>query len=87
MKKPKLSVVMATFNEESNLARCLESVKAIADEIVIVDGESTDKTVGIAKKFKATISKILFGLCHTVYPKVEDVIIANVDNKFVLFEH
>ncbi|KKU64800.1 MAG: Glycosyl transferase family 2, partial [Candidatus Amesbacteria bacterium GW2011_GWA1_47_16] len=55
MKKPKLSVVMATFNEESNLARCLESVKAIADEIVIVDGESTDKTVGIAKKFKAKV--------------------------------
>src|SRR3972149_11020208 len=55
MKKPKLSVVLATFNEESNLARCLESVKAIADEIVIVDGESTDKTVGIAKKFKAKV--------------------------------
>ena len=55
MSKTKLSVVLATFNEEANIARCLESVKDIANEIVIVDGESTDKTVEIAKKFGARI--------------------------------
>lgn len=51
----KLSVVLAVYNEEKFLGRCLESVEKIADEIVIVDGESTDKTVEIAKKFKAKI--------------------------------
>ena len=51
MSKTKLSVVLATFNEEANIARCLESVKDVANEIVIVDGESTDKAVEIAKKF------------------------------------
>ncbi len=51
----KLSVVLATHNEEANLARCLDSVKDIASEIVIVDGTSTDKTVEIAKKYKARI--------------------------------
>src|SRR5258706_5524892 len=50
-----LSVVLAVFNEEKNLAACLETVKDIADEIVIVDGSSVDKTVEIAKKFGAKI--------------------------------
>lgn len=50
-----LSVVLATFNEEKNLSACLDSVKDLADEIIIVDGSSTDKTVEIAKKYKAKI--------------------------------
>ena len=55
MKDIKLSVVLAVFNEEKNLARCLESVKSLADEIVIVDGQSTDQTPAIAGKFKARV--------------------------------
>lgn len=52
----KLSVVLATFNEEKNIARCLEAVKDVADEIVIVDGTSSDKTVEIAKKYGAKVT-------------------------------
>lgn len=51
----KLSVAMATFNEEHNIERCLSSIKDIADEIVIVDGSSTDRTVEIAKLYGARI--------------------------------
>lgn len=51
----RLSVALATFNEERCLADCLESVKTLADEIVIVDGSSTDKTVEIAKNFGAKV--------------------------------
>jgi len=51
----KLSVAIATFNEESNIADCLSSVKGIADEIIIVDGTSVDKTVEIAKQFGAKV--------------------------------
>src|ERR1700722_11004419 len=51
----KLSVALAVFNEEKNLEACLSSVKDIADEIVIVDGTSTDRTVEIAKKFGARV--------------------------------
>ena len=47
----KLSVVIITLNEEENIARCLASVKPIADEIVIVDGLSKDKTVDICNSF------------------------------------
>jgi len=51
----KLSVALAVFNEENNLEGCLDSVKDIAQEIIIVDGSSSDKTVEIAKKFDARI--------------------------------
>jgi glycosyltransferase involved in cell wall biosynthesis len=47
----KLSVVIITFNEEKNIGRCLESVKEIADEIVVVDSISTDKTRAICEAF------------------------------------
>ncbi|NVO03401.1 MAG: glycosyltransferase family 2 protein [Bacteroidetes bacterium] len=39
-----LSVVIITFNEERNIGRCLDSVKEIADDIVVIDSFSTDKT-------------------------------------------
>lgn len=45
-----LSVVLATLNEEKNILDCLDSVRNLADEIIVVDGESTDKTVELAKK-------------------------------------
>jgi glycosyltransferase involved in cell wall biosynthesis len=53
----KLSVVIITLNEEKNIARCLESVKDIADEIVIVDSFSTDKTEEICKKYNVRFIK------------------------------
>jgi glycosyltransferase involved in cell wall biosynthesis len=43
-----LSVVIITFNEEENIGKCLESVKQVADEVVVVDSFSTDKTPAIA---------------------------------------
>lgn len=46
----KLSVVIITFNEERNIDRCLQSLKAVADEIVVVDSFSKDKTEEICKK-------------------------------------
>jgi len=53
--KNTLSVVLAVRNEENNLGRCLDSVKNIADEIIVVDEYSSDKTVEIAKKYNAKI--------------------------------
>lgn len=53
--KNKLSVAIATYNEEKNIGDCLDSIKDIADEIIIVDGTSSDRTVEIAKTFGAKI--------------------------------
>lgn len=55
MKKNTLSVVLAVYNEEENLRRCLDSIKNLADELVIVDGGSKDKTLDISKEFGAII--------------------------------
>lgn len=60
----KLSVVLATFNEEDNIGPCLESVKDIAQEMVIVDGTSTDRTVEIAKSYGA---KVLVTENHQIF--------------------
>jgi glycosyltransferase involved in cell wall biosynthesis len=45
----KLSVVIITFNEERNIANCIDSVRGIADEILVVDSFSTDATQSICK--------------------------------------
>ena len=51
----KVSAVINTYNEERNLDRCLKSVADFADEIIVVDMHSSDKTVEYAKKYKAKI--------------------------------
>lgn len=55
MKKVKTSVVINTYNEEKNIERCLCSAKGFADEIIVVDMHSSDRTVDIAQKFGAKI--------------------------------
>lgn len=45
-----LSVVITAWNEEKNLPRAVASVKDLADEIIVVDTESTDKTVVVARE-------------------------------------
>jgi glycosyltransferase involved in cell wall biosynthesis len=50
----KLSAILITKNEEANIERCLRSV-AWVDEIIVVDSESSDNTVDIARTFKAKV--------------------------------
>jgi glycosyltransferase involved in cell wall biosynthesis len=47
----KLSATIITLNEEKNIARCLESLQQVADEIVVLDSYSTDQTEEICKKY------------------------------------
>lgn len=76
---PKLSVVIITFNEEKNIARCLDSVKDVADEIVVVDSFSTDKTEEICRNrgvkfvqhaFPGHIEQKNYALTQSTYPHV-----------------
>jgi glycosyltransferase involved in cell wall biosynthesis len=49
----RLSACLITLNEEQNLGRSLDSLRAVADEIIIVDSGSTDRTEAIAREYGA----------------------------------
>ncbi len=49
-----ITVIILTKNEEQNIEKCIESVKW-CDEIILIDDNSTDKTLQIAKKYKTII--------------------------------
>lgn len=51
MPEVKLSAVIITLNEERSIGRCLQSLQGVADEIVVVDSFSTDKTEEACKRF------------------------------------
>jgi len=56
----KISFAIITFNEEKNIARAIRSVSAIADEIVVLDSGSADRTVEIASGFGASVHQNKF---------------------------
>ena len=49
-----ISLCMIVKNEEDTIARCLESVKDIVDEINIVDTGSTDQTKEVLRRYTAS---------------------------------
>ena len=55
MKEPGISLFVITKNEAHNIAACLDSARALVQEIIIVDSYSTDGTVRICEKFGARI--------------------------------
>ena len=55
MPSPSLSAVIIAFNEEHNLPRCLDSLEGIADEVLVVDSGSTDRTVSLAEERGARV--------------------------------
>ena len=55
---PRISLAMIVRNEAEGLARCLSSVAAGVDEIIIVDTGSTDDTIAIARKFTDRVCEL-----------------------------
>lgn len=61
-----LSVVIITLNEERNIGRCLQSVEGIADDVVVVDSGSSDRTEAICLEHKGRfISHPWLGFAET----------------------
>lgn len=52
-----ISIVLATYNEERNIKTCLDSVRKWADEMIVVDGSSSDGTRRIARRLGAQVIK------------------------------
>ena len=76
-----LSLSMIVKNEEKYLAQCLNSVKSIVDEMVIVDTGSMDKTVEIAKSFKA---KLIHHPWTNDFEEARNVSLEHATGKWVL---
>ena len=51
----KVSVVISTRNRQDSLGRTIRSVKGLADEIIVIDNQSTDNTAGVAKGLGAKV--------------------------------
>ncbi len=56
--KKKLSVIIITRNEEEMIEDCLKSIGNWADEILVIDDASTDKTLDIAKRYGVRIDSL-----------------------------
>lgn len=56
----KISGVILTFNEERNIARCIESIQSVVDEIIVVDSFSTDRTAEICQSFNVRFEQYPF---------------------------
>ncbi|MBL0071645.1 MAG: glycosyltransferase family 2 protein [Bacteroidetes bacterium] len=57
----RISVAILTFNEERNIRRCIDSVLAVADEIVVIDSFSSDTTVSICESLGVKVVQHAFG--------------------------
>lgn len=53
--KPTVSVVILTFNEDKHIARAIRSVTPFADQVIVIDSGSSDKTVGISRGLGALV--------------------------------
>lgn len=77
-----LSLCLITKNEEKNISRCINSVKDIIDEIVVVDTGSTDRTVEIAKSFGAKVIQVKW---EDDFSKARNAAIENATGDWILF--
>jgi glycosyltransferase involved in cell wall biosynthesis len=77
---PKLSVVIITFNEEDQISRCIDSVQGIADEVLVLDSFSTDRTEAICKEKNAVFHQHVFD----GYIEQKNRALAMASNDFIL---
>jgi glycosyltransferase involved in cell wall biosynthesis len=76
-----LSVVIITYNEEKNIGRCIRSAQGVADEILVVDSFSTDRTAAIVKELGGK----LFQRAFTGYGAQKNAGTALAAHDYILF--
>src|SRR6187402_2161300 len=76
-----LSVVIITFNEEKNIRRCIDSVSEVADEIVVLDSFSTDRTAQLVEEMGGQLYRQPF----TGYGAQKNAATALASNDHILF--
>lgn len=76
-----LSVVIITFNEEKNIKRCIDSVKTVADEVIVMDSFSTDRTCEMSRELGATVYQRVF----TGYGDQKNTAVSHARHPMILF--
>lgn len=76
-----LSVIIITKNEEKNIERCLDSIKNLANEIILVDSGSTDQTLNIAKEYT---DKIFFRQWDDDFSAQKNYALSKTSNDWIL---
>ena len=77
-----ISACVITKDEEKNIDRCLESIKNIVDEIIIVDTGSNDNTVNVAKRYS---NKIFHYVWEDDFSKARNFAIEKANGDYILF--
>ena len=76
-----LSACLIVKNEEKRLPQCLDSLRSLADEIIVVDTGSRDRTIAIAKKYQARVFN--FEWCDD-FSQARNYAIAQAKGKWIL---
>jgi len=76
-----LSACLIVKNEEQRLSQCLESLRSLTDEIIVVDTGSSDRTIAIAKKYQARVFH--FDWCDD-FSQARNYAIAQAKGKWIL---
>ena len=82
MSRLNLTVIILTFNEEKHISRCINSIKDIVLDIVLIDSYSSDKTVEIAESLGARVFQNAWRNYATQFQWGLDN--ANIDSKWVM---
>jgi glycosyltransferase involved in cell wall biosynthesis len=76
-----LTVIVLTHNDEEHIVDCLELLK-FADELIVVDDESTDRTVELARKFT---NKVFIRPLNNNFSNQRNFALNNAHNQWILF--
>ena len=76
----KISIIIGTLNEENQIRDCLDSVKTVADEIIVADSVSSDRTVEICREYTDKI----FVRPYQKYARTRNWMLQFVSNEWVL---
>jgi len=82
IQRKRLSLCMITKNDEEYLFDCLQDFKDVADEVIIVDIGSDDKTIEIAKQAGATVCQMKWG---NSFSEAKNICLDHANGRWILF--
>ncbi len=79
----KISAIIITKNSENLIADCIESISGLADEIIVIDDASTDRTADLAKRLGARVE--IHPQTHVDFAEKRNLGLKKAKNKWILY--